>query len=262
MHDYTYAIVLISLAGLALTTYGWRVVRRGAARFDRVDTVGGSALLSKRLVEMGYWAMQPLARGCVRAGITPNHLSVVSFLLGVGSGVALAWGNFGLGALFALTSALSDVLDGQVARLTKTGSAAGEVFDASVDRYTEFFCLGGLAVFYRDVLPLMLLAMLALLAAVMVSYATAKAEAMQLTPPKGAMRRHERAAYLIAGATFSSLSGPWIDPMPGWPHVHGWPMVIALAILGVAGNWSAARRLWLVYRTLRDRERIEKGGAG
>lgn len=248
------ALIVIALTASAMALFGMRLLIRGTVRFDRVNAVGGSPLLSKRLVEMGYWAILPLARRCVAAGITPNHITWASLGLGIASGVCMAVGLQGLGALFALLSVLGDILDGQVAREAKSGSAAGEVLDASVDRYMEFFFVGGLVVFYRHNAVLMIIALAAMLATFMVSYSTAKAEAMGVDPPRGAMRRHERSTYFISGAVFSSMLGPWLEPFAWMPDLKAPPMMVALAIVAVAGNVSAVRRLVLISRALRERD--------
>ena len=253
-YDHLYGLFVVALTFGALAVYGVRVFVRGFAQYDRVNAAGGSPLLSKRLMEFGYWALTPLARTCVRAGITPNHITWFSLLLGVGAGVALACGLLGLGALLSLISTLSDSLDGQVARLTQSGSAAGEVFDASVDRYGDFFYIAGLVVFYRDSAIFMWVALLALLASFMVSYATAKAEAMHVDPPRGAMRRHERSVYLITGCVLSSIVSPWLEPFPGYPALRAIPCLAALIVVAAIGNYSAARRLWLTARALRERD--------
>ena len=106
---------------------------------------------------------------------------------------------FGLASMLATFSTVGDILDGQVARLTKTGSNRGELLDAAVDRYTEFAFLAGVLIYFRDSVWWMLLTLAAMLASFMVSYASAKAEALQVSPPRGLMRRHERGTYLIAG---------------------------------------------------------------
>jgi CDP-diacylglycerol--glycerol-3-phosphate 3-phosphatidyltransferase len=247
-HDHVFAFFVLAMAAGTLLVYGVRVLLRGGARFDRVDSVGGSALLGKRLVEMGYWAMQPLARTCVRAGITPNMITLGSLALGLGAGVSLALGGMGLGALLTLASGVGDVLDGQVARLTGTGSKRGEVYDASVDRYMEFFVTGGLVLFYRDHVLFAAVALAAMLACFMISYSSAKAEALGLTPPKGAMRRHERGTYLIAGGVFSAAFAPWLEPFRWWPELRAVPMMAALGVVAVVGNVSAVRRLLAIAR--------------
>lgn len=248
--DHLSAGIAVALTAAALSLFGARLLLRGAVRYDRVDAAGGSVLLSKRFVEMGYWAILPVARACARAGVLPSHISWASLLLGLGSGVAAASGWLGLAGLLALLSALGDIVDGQVARLTGTGSPAGELLDASVDRYMEFAFLAGAAIFYRDRVVTMQVPLAALLAAFMVSYSTAKAEALGVEPPKGLMRRHERAAYLIIGSVLSSVFSGWLASFtPRAPL-----FVAALAVIAVAGNVSAVRRLAAISRALRARE--------
>ena len=55
------------------------------------------------------------------------------------------------------------------------------------------------------------IALLALQASFMISYASAKAEALQVKMPRGLMRRHERAAVLTLVAGLTPLLGP-CDP--------------------------------------------------
>lgn len=253
-YDYLYGIFIVALTCAGLAIYAVRIAIRGMVNYDRLNSIGDSPLLSKRLVEFGYWAVMPVARACARVGITPNGITWMSLVLGVASGVALAFGLLGLGALLALVSMLGDCLDGQVARLTKTGSTSGEVLDASVDRYVEFFYIGGLVIFYHDSIPCQVIALLALMASFMVSYSTAKAEAMQIDPPKGSMRRHERSVYLIAGCVLSSIVSPWLEPFPSYPALRATPCVAALIVIALVGNYSAARRFWLTAKALRARD--------
>ncbi len=252
-YDHLFAFLVLALGIGTLAAYGLRVFTRGAAHFERVNAIGRSPLLSKSLVEMGYWALVPLARGCAAIGLTPNAITLLSAAIGLGAGIALATGHLGLGALLALVSALGDVLDGQVARLTKTGTKTGEVLDSSVDRYQEFFYIGGLVVFYRANALFVTIALFALLGSFMVSYSTAKAEAMRVKPPDGAMRRHERSVYLISGAVFSALFGSSLEPFRWWPELRALPMLAALAIVAVAGNLSAVRRLMAIARAATER---------
>jgi CDP-diacylglycerol--glycerol-3-phosphate 3-phosphatidyltransferase len=254
MNDSLYAMTAIALTFGALGVFVLRVAVGGGVRYDRVDAVGGSPLLSKRFMEAGYWAVTPLARACMRAGITPNQITWASLFFGFAAGVAVSFTLLGLGALLALISVLGDAIDGQVARLTQSGSDAGEVLDASVDRYVEFFFLGGLVMFYRDSYVFTAIALLALAASFMVSYATAKAEAMGIDPPKGPMRRHERSVYLIAGCAFSPVLSPWLEPFPSYPALRAIPALAGLIVVALVGNYSAVKRLWLTARALRERD--------
>lgn len=249
-HDVYFAWILVFGAVVLGSTYGVRVAVRGAARSDRVDKIGGTVLVGRGLMEWAYWLLNPVVRGLAAIGVTPNLITWCSLALGAGAGVALACDMFGLACLLATMSTLGDVLDGQIARLTNTGSDKGELLDAAVDRYTEFFFLFGLLVHYRDSVLFMALTMAALMASFMISYASAKAEALQQSPPRGLMRRHERAIYLLSGAGLSSLFGDWLHDR--WTEVpQTAPQLVALAAVAVIGNYAAVQRFVRIGRALR-----------
>lgn len=244
------ALVIAFLAA----AYGVRVVVKGRAHFDRIDRQGGSRLLTKGTMELGYWILQPVAQLLVLLGIGPNLVSWASLVFGIIAGFCLALGHFGFGAVFATISGFLDSLDGMVARSSGVASDAGEILDAVVDRYVEFFFLAGLIVYYRAIPPVQILALLALLGTFMVSYSTAKAEALQVEPPKGSMRRPERAVYLILGAALSALTIPWLEIHHESGIPIGYPMVGALGLVALVANVSSIERFWSVARKVRRRE--------
>jgi hypothetical protein len=254
-YDVVNTIVLVGILGLILVAYTFRLALKGRAQFDRVDKQGGSVLLGKGLMEMAYWALQPVARFLVFLKVTPNQLSWASLVLGGMAGTALTYGYFGFGALFATYSAFLDTLDGMVARLTDVASDAGEVLDAAVDRYVEFFFLSGVVLYYREAPAFQAIALLALCGSFMVSYSTAKAEALHIPPPPGIMRRPERAFYLTLGAALSPISMPWLDALFTVPMANpGYPMIFSCFLVGVLSNISAIERLWTIGRMMRERE--------
>ena len=232
---------------VALTLYGIRIASRGVFHSERVSKIGGTALVGRGIMDATYWAIEPLVRGLAALGITPNALTYSALVLGFGAGGALAVGWYGLATLLATMSTIGDILDGQVARLTNTGSVRGELLDAAVDRYTEFAFLAGLAIVLRESWWQLGLALGAVLASFMVSYASAKAEALNVTPPRGLMRRHERAMYLIIGAGLCPLLGPTLVAH-GLPYAT--PALVALAIVASIGNLAAVLRLVRIGRAL------------
>lgn len=254
-YDVVNTIVLVGLLALVLVAYTFRLALRGRAQFDRVDKQGDSVLLGKGLMEMAYWSLQPVARFLVFLKVTPNQLSWASLVLGGMAGTALAYGYFGFGALFATYSAFLDTLDGMVARMTEVASDAGEVLDAAVDRYVEFFFLAGIILYYKDVTWVQTIALFALAGSFMISYSTAKAEALHIPPPPGIMRRPERAFYLTLGAGLSPLPMPWLDSLFNIALPNpGYPMIAACFLVSVLANISAIERLWTIGRIMRDRE--------
>lgn len=248
------AMGLLGLGLVVSFAYLIRILLKGQAHFERVDQQGSSVFLGKCIMELGYWFFQPLARFLVLMHVTPNQISWASLVSGFFAGVALSVGHFGFGAVLAAFSGIFDSLDGLVARLTQQGSGAGEILDATVDRYSEFFFLGGLAFYYRLVPGLLLLCLVALMGAFMVSYSTAKAEALRIRLPKGMMRRPERAVYLTLGAALSPLTSPWWETDQAYPVAIGYPMAFAIALVAVAAHFSAIDRLRRVAKSVRLKE--------
>ncbi len=253
--DLIYALTLLAIAAGIALIYGLRVLIRGKAQFDRVDKQGASALLGKGAMEGAYWSLQPVARLLIFLKITPNQISWLSLGFAVATGLCLAVGHFGFGAVFATISAFLDTLDGMVARLTGVSSDAGEVLDATVDRYAEFLFLGGLAYYYREVPALLVITLFALMGSFMVSYSSAKAEAMNVSPPKGSMRRPERAVYLTLGALFSPITIPVFETVRPYGIAIGHPMVMAVGMVALLANVSAIERMWAIARAIRKREK-------
>ena len=91
--------------------------------------------------------VQPLftwmARGLVRAHVSPNVLTVGGLLLGLGATGAFLRGLPGLALGLLWLSGLLDVLDGSVARLGNVASPFGALMDLVFDRIVEVvFILG------------------------------------------------------------------------------------------------------------------------
>jgi phosphatidylglycerophosphate synthase len=249
--DFLVALGSVAVTGAVALLYAGRTLLAGRFVSDRADRLGGSIILGRWAMDMGYWALAPVVRFCLAARISANVLTWVSLVLGALAGVMMGMGRLGLGALAGTVASVCDALDGQVARLTGRASDAGEVLDAAVDRYTDFFLIGGLCVHYRGSPAALCLALLALLAAFMISYVTAKGEALRIEVPRGAMRRHERLVYLLVGAAISALIAPSLPVGPGGLRAE-YPLWAALALVAVVGNASAVRRLAWMARAARD----------
>ena len=83
-----------------------------------------------------YWWPVPariVTRWCAIAGIRPNHVTFLGFLL-VLAAFWLFWtGQFGWGLVCAWIMTFLDTVDGKLARVTLTSSAIGNVFDHGID---------------------------------------------------------------------------------------------------------------------------------
>lgn len=229
---------------VAFVAYGLRVMRFGQFHSARVDSVGGTAIMGENIMQATYWAVEPVVRGLVTLGFSANAVTTLALVLGLGAGVAAAFGLFGVACLLATISTICDILDGQVARLTKTGSEAGELYDAVVDRYTEFAFIGGFVIYVRDSAWQVIIALLALQASYMISYASAKAEAAKVETPRGLMRRHERAAVLTLVSGLTPILGPMF--VERWNLPATTVFAIGLAIVALVGGYAAIKRFWWI----------------
>jgi CDP-diacylglycerol---glycerol-3-phosphate 3-phosphatidyltransferase len=189
------------------------------------------------------WALDLGATGLLRLRLTANAITVSSVVVAAVGAVLLAIGDLGPAALAMALAAVGDALDGRVARRTESASVGGALLDASADRYEECLLLGGLAVQLRASVPALVLVLAAVAGSFMVSYGSAKAEALGVPVPPSVMRRPGRAACLCAGVALCPPFG-WLvrqGSFPGWSERT--PVIVAIGLIAVLANVSAIRRL-------------------
>lgn len=237
----------LAMGGLVVVTLlVWRG-QAGGRRHDRVTQQGGSPFLGQGLMHAGYSLLQPVVRLCVRRDVSPASISWASLLPAASAGVFIILGHWGLAAWGLLLSALLDVLDGAVARATQRTSASGAILDSVLDRYAEFAVFLAALVFYRDHLIMQGVVMVALFGSLLITYSTAKAEALGLTPPRGSMKRSDRIALLVTGAALTPIGQVGAPEFaPG--GVVAWPFAGVMVLIAVLANVSAVRRLVALSR--------------
>lgn len=173
------------------------------------------------LKDGAHAALDPLVSAIAAVGLRPNHLTVLGLVFSIGAGLAFAMGRFRTGAMITCLSGLCDILDGQLARKTNTITRFGAFFDSALDRIADAALLLGFSWFYmsnlvdmavnpqrvlinlqRGLEPLTwaVIAMLAMLAAVgslLVSYTRARAEGLGIDCKVGWFERPERIVLVI-----------------------------------------------------------------
>lgn len=87
------------------------------------------------LVTKWLWPMPAFwtTRFCVRSGIRPNHVTLLSLVLAVLAGVAFWHSHYGMGLLMGWLMTFLDTVDGKLARVTVTSSRLGDVLDHGLD---------------------------------------------------------------------------------------------------------------------------------
>lgn len=123
---------------------------------------------------------RPAARALARTPVTPNALTSSTILLAIVSGALLAVGWNIAGGILIQAVSVVDGIDGDLARLKGLATRFGEVFDAVSDRYADALMLGGMTVYaarFESHPHPAAVGMLALGAALIVSYSRARIEA-------------------------------------------------------------------------------------
>lgn len=182
-------------------------------------------------------AATPAARLVARTGLTPNALTMIGLGLNVVAAAIVAAGWLQLGGIVFLLASAFDAVDGAVARATGSASRFGAFLDSVADRYAEAAIFAGLlAVFLSREQHLMaLVATLALVGSLLVSYARARAEGLGLDCEIGLLQRPERVIFLVAGLVLPDLL---LDPVV-W-------------VLAVATNITVVQRVMYVHRLLSE----------
>lgn len=194
-------------------------------------------------IRAGYLRLTaPLIAWCVRAGISPNALTVLGTLCcGVAGAMFAAGWIHAAGWTLGLT-AFFDVIDGAVARASGKATVFGSFFDSTLDRVADAMLFGGIAFFFASPGPhyslmMVAVAVLALSAVQITSYTRAKADALAVDLKGiGALERPERITLLAAPPAFFGLL---------W---GGWVLRGVVIFLAAAAVWTVIQRVRHVAR--------------
>ena len=210
-----------------------------------------------------YVIINPLVKGLIKIGFTPNLVTITGLVLNIGVAIIFIkgaeQGNRGdlsyvgwAGALI-LFAGLFDMLDGQVARLGNMSSTFGALFDSVLDRYSELIMFLGICYYLvaHHYFFSSLAAFIALIGSMMVSYTRARSEGLGIPNKGGLMQRPERViliavAALACGITSHFIGGNYKYYVPGISfHVFETMTVFTLPILvmAVLTNITAIKRL-------------------
>lgn len=193
--------------------------------------------------------LNPFVGLAARAGLTPNGVSAIAFVLAAVAAVAywLAGGDswwYLIGAVLVGLNGALDLLDGALARRLGTASPAGDFLDHVLDRYADIVLVIGLALGVdRPVLGLV-----AVSGVFMTSYLGTQAQAVGLDRVYGGLLG--RADRLVLIGLVTLVSGV-VDL-----SVAGVTLVGALlAVLAVVGHVTALQRCYHALAALSTPDR-------
>lgn len=184
----------------------------------------------KQYDSLGDWARaqatlitHPIARILERLGLHPNTVTILGFILNVGTGIVLSTGRLVLGGVLLLLASSVDSLDGALARVSGAKSRFGAFLDSTLDRVSEGALLFGVLAWYLpqgSTLEVYLI-FLILLGSVMISYARARAEGVGYECKVGILTRFER--IIVLG--FALITG-WVRPTLIFMAIFVWITVL------------------------------------
>jgi phosphatidylinositol phosphate synthase len=157
--------------------------------------------------------LDPLGHALVRAGLTPNVMTVI----GTAGAIACALAFFPTGLLLAGTLtvwgfAMLDLLDGAMARARGYGTPFGAALDATCDRLVDGAVLAAITwwCFAVEHNPrAVAAALVSLVLGQVISYVKARAEASGLTADGGLIERAERLIIALVGTGLQGLGLPY-----------------------------------------------------
>jgi len=169
-----------------------------------------------------YVVINPIIKGMIRIGITPNLVTTLGFVgnlvamwlfleaaLAFGEGnMPCAYAYIGWGGAIILFAGLFDMMDGRLARLGNMSSVFGALWDSTLDRYSELVTLFGIVMVFveADWFWMSVVTFAALVGSIMVSYVRARAEGLQIECKVGLMQRPERVVVTAFVAIMTGLT--------------------------------------------------------
>jgi CDP-diacylglycerol---glycerol-3-phosphate 3-phosphatidyltransferase len=193
-------------------------------------------------------AFDPLGRALVRAGVSPDAITIIGTLGVVAASVAFAArGQLLVATIVVTLCALLDVLDGAMARARGHSTRFGALLDSTMDRVADGAIFGALAWWLATSgqRGLAVVTIVCLVGGQVVSYVKARAEGLGFTCDVGFAERLERLTIVGVGGL---LHGFGVE----------WGFTVAIWVLSVLTVTTVVQRVLHVRaqeRTVRRQER-------
>jgi CDP-diacylglycerol--glycerol-3-phosphate 3-phosphatidyltransferase len=171
-------------------------------------------MLNRLLRAFATRLLTPLARWLLKLGVSPDIVTIVG-TLGVCFAALFFYPRhqFFWGSLVIAIFALSDSLDGVMARLSGRSTKWGAYLDSTLDRVADSAIFGGLVLWYSaggSTPYLAALALACLILGSVVSYAKARAEGLGMTANVGIADRAKRVVVVLLATGLVGLGVPQV----------------------------------------------------
>jgi CDP-diacylglycerol--glycerol-3-phosphate 3-phosphatidyltransferase len=171
-------------------------------------------MLNRSLRAFATRLLTPLARWFLKLGVSPDIVTIVG-TFGVCFAALFFYPRhqFFWGSLVIAIFALSDSLDGVMARLSGRSTKWGAYLDSTLDRVADSAIFGGLVLWYSaggSTPYLAALALACLILGSVVSYAKARAEGLGMTANVGIADRAKRVVVVLLATGLVGLGVPQV----------------------------------------------------
>ena len=199
-----------------------------------------------------YYLINPLIKGMIKIGITPNFITTTGFILNLfATGLMIYAAIYdpsntsimGYAGGVIIFAGLFDMMDGRLARLGNMQSTFGALWDSTLDRYSELFTLFGI-LFYLLANQWVwsgIITFLAIIGSIMVSYVRARGEGLGLDVKVGFMQRPERVVVTAIGAIVCGACNSL------------WALAVPMMLIALLANITAFWRIAYCYKQLKGK---------
>src|SRR5262245_41726403 len=111
-------------------------------------TIPDASSISGRIGSRGKRILDSLVDWLAALRVKPNLLTLCGLFVNIFAAILFAKGLFLFAGLVVLFAGIFDMVDGEVARRTKTVTTFGAFFDSVIDRYSDLLLLLGLIHWY------------------------------------------------------------------------------------------------------------------
>lgn len=139
--------------------------------------------------------------------VPPNVITITGFVIQATSVYFICDGRLVLAGILILVGGSMDMVDGELARRRGIISKFGAFFDSFFDRYSDTVVLLGFLYYFstKGEILYTILTGVAIVGAMMVSYARARAEGLGVECKTGVFERTERLLTIVVGALFGGV---------------------------------------------------------
>jgi hypothetical protein len=199
-----------------------------------------------------YYLINPLIKGMIKIGITPNFITTTGFILNL-----FATGLMIYAAIYApyntniigyaggviIFAGLFDMMDGRLARLGNMQSTFGALWDSTLDRYSELFTLFGIQFYLlaNQWIYSGIITFLAIIGSIMVSYVRARGEGLGIDVKVGFMQRPERVVVTAIGSIVCGVCNSL------------WGLSVPMILIALLANITAFWRITYCYKQLKGK---------